>query len=212
MHDETLIADTVAITGHRDFTDVGSLYRGLDRTNARQYVFGGARGIDSRALEYIGKTRPGSIRTVVVPNRLVDQPAEARAIIRKYSTHTIELKNRGFSRFQLRNNYMVNRSNAVRAFYDHRPTGGTINTIRYAQRVGKPVHVWSIKTVDMNRFNRMSPDKFITWMKEMRGLKVGLQAIKGIVINFMHNLAGGPGMSYIPEIKAEIEIWEAIGY
>lgn len=185
MPENTLTADIITITGHRDFTDVGSLYRGLDQTNAKQYYLGGARGIDTRALEYLGETRPGSIRTVVVPNRLSHQPAEARVVISKYATNIIELKNTGYNRYQLRNEFMVDRSQSVRAFYDYRPAGGTFNTIKYANSVGKPVGIWGMETVDINAYDKMSPVKFELWLNEMNELNVSEKCVKGIALNYL---------------------------
>lgn len=200
MLNDILTADIIAITGHRNFTDVGALYRGLDRTNARQYIFGGARGIDSRALEYVGKTRPYSMRTVVVPNQLSHQPYQARVVISKYATNIVELRNTGYNRYQLRNEYMVNKSSAVRAFYDYRPTGGTYNTIQYARSIGKPVGIWGMETVDFDVYNKMSPDRFLHWMDEMKQMEVSEKSLKGIVLNFINKLKGQHGRVYIPSI------------
>ncbi len=204
MPDEILNAEIIAITGHRNFTDVGSLYRGIDNTNARQYILGGARGIDSRALEYIGETRPQSIRTVVVPNRIVNQPYQARVVISKYATNVIELRNTGYNRYQLRNEYMVTRSNAVRAFYDYRPAGGTFNTIKYANRIGRPVGIWGMETVDFSVYQKMSPEKFINWIDEMKNMNVSEKAAKGIVLNYINGLTTMAGRANIPKILSAL--------
>ena len=87
-----------AISGHRDYPDRAALFRGLDNLHSDRYLFGGARGFDTDALKYIGRTQPGSQRIVVVPNRLIDQPKYTIPITKKYSTEIIELKNTGISK------------------------------------------------------------------------------------------------------------------
>ncbi|MBA7572488.1 hypothetical protein ES708_14268 [subsurface metagenome] len=131
------VSDIIAISGHRDYPDRASFLRGLDNLRAREYIFGGARGADSDALYHIARTQPKAIRTVIVPNRAIDQPVSARQITSQHATRVIELKNTGAGRFQIRNRAMVDRSTHLRAFYDFRGSGGTLNTIEYARSKGK---------------------------------------------------------------------------
>jgi len=209
MNYESLKADIIAITGHRDFSDTGALYRGLDNTFSREYMFGGARGADKVSLEYLARTQPGALRTVVVPNRLVDQPASARVSIGKYSTKVIELRNTGVNRYQLRNRFMVDNSNAVRAFYDGRGSGGTYNTINYAQSKGVNVKVWWLRPLDMRSILAKTPDEFNVWMRSARKLKVPLRAIKGIILEYSKSLAArtGAGFIQLPETQEFIQMY-----
>lgn len=185
MPEDIFQSNIIAITGHRDYPDRGSLYRGLDRLRGREYLLGGARGVDSDALEYLGKTQPHSRRTVVVPNRLSDQPLSTRAITKRWSTKVIELGNAGRNRFTLRNRYLVDNSSHTRAFYDFRGRGGTYNTIQYARSKGKSIDVWSLKKFDQDDVMRKTPSQFRSWFNNMRGMKVNLSAIKRIIVQFI---------------------------
>jgi len=178
----------IAITGHRDYPDRAALYRGLDNMHARHYYFGGARGIDSDALEYISKTQPGSIRTVVVPNRIVDQPTAAQVSIKRYATNVIELKNSGPDRFMIRNRFMVNKSNRTNAFYDFRGRGGTYNTIEYARTKGKLGTVNSLREFKSEEFSNMSKQQLHSTINQMKRYKIGLSGLKMILLNIIRNV------------------------
>lgn len=179
------VSDIIAISGHRDYPDRASFFRGLDNLRAREYVFGGARGADSDALEYISKTQPRSVRTVIVPNRAIDQPLSARNITNRHATRVIELRNKGAGRFQIRNRAMVDRSTHLRAFYDFRGKGGTLNTINYAKSKGKSFDTWTLRKYDQAQFMKKSPKEFGTWFNRMRGFNVNLSAIKLLIIRFI---------------------------
>lgn len=179
------ISDIIAITGHRDYPDPGALYKGLDKLRAREYVFGGARGVDSRALEHIAKTQPGAVRTVVVPNRVADQPAAARLMIRRHATNVVELRNPGLGRYRLRNEYMVRRSTHVRAFYDFRGRGGTFNTINYSRRIGKSFDVWPMNEFNQAEIMKKSPAEFKAWVNEMKRHRVDVRCIKSLLLQFI---------------------------
>jgi len=185
MPEKIFRANIIAITGHRDYPDRGNLYRGLDRLKANHYLFGGARGVDSDALEYLGKTQPGTRRTVVVPNRLSDQPLSSQRITKRWSTNVIELKHPGKNRFQLRNQYLVDKSNHTRAFFDFRKSGGTYNTIQYARQKGKSLDVWSLKKFNQDDILKKSPREFRSWVGNMKNLRVNLSAVKMLIINFI---------------------------
>ena len=185
MPEGLTVSDIIAITGHRDYPDRGAFLRGLDNLRAREYIFGGARGADSDALEYISKTQPHSVRTVVVPNRVIDQPIYSRAIIKRDATRVIELRNTGADRFMIRNKNMVDRSTHVRAFYDFRGKGGTYNTIQYARLKGKPYDVWPLAQHNEAVIMKKTPEEFGEWFNRMRGFKVNLSSIKAIIIRFI---------------------------
>lgn len=179
------VSDIIAISGHRDYPDRASFLRGLDNLRAREYVFGGARGADSDALEYIARTQPRSMRTVVVPNRAIDQPLSARTITSQHATRVIELHNTGAGRFQIRNRAMVDRSTHLRAFYDFRGSGGTLNTINYARSSGKSFDTWNLRRYNEAEFMKKSPKEFGKWFQKMRGFNVHLRAVKGMVIRYI---------------------------
>lgn len=185
MPNNILSSDIIALTGHRDYPDRAAMFRGLDRLRAKEYILGGARGFDSDALEYLGKTQPGSKRTVMVPNRLSNQPVSTRAITRKWSTNLVELRNSGYNRYRVRNEAMVNKSTHVRAFYDFRGSGGTYNTIKYAQKSGKSMDVWSMKNFNQDEIMKKSPSQFKSWLGNMKGMKVNLSALKRLIIQFI---------------------------
>ncbi|MEU9098728.1 hypothetical protein [Streptomyces sp. NPDC048361] len=77
---------TVAITGtrtteHRPRHDYGVLFAAhLAAFTDGHFLIGGARGIDSLALEWLARSTDAHI-TVVVPGTLAQQPAEARHVV-----------------------------------------------------------------------------------------------------------------------------------
>jgi len=175
--------EIIAITGHRYYPDRAALYRGLDGLRARQYYLGGARGVDTDALEYLSRTQPKSIRTVVVPNRVIDQPLYSQTIINKNASNIIELKNYGPDRYMIRNRYMVDHSTKVNAFYDFRGSGGTFNTIEYSKRINKPFTVTPMVDYNYKKLTEMPVPEFESWVKKMKQFKVNLSAIKGIIVS-----------------------------
>ena len=185
MPEGLTIYDVIAISGHRDYPDPGSFYRGLDNLRAREYVFGGARGADTDALNYLARTQPNALRTVVVPNRVRDQPYIARASIRLHGQHVIELKNTGFNRYQIRNEFMVNRANHTRAFYDFRGRGGTYNTIQYCKTNNKSYDIWSVEKIDQSEIMEKSKSEFDQWMERNRSLKVNPSSVKGFAVAYI---------------------------
>jgi hypothetical protein len=179
----------VAFTGNRDYTDRAALYKGIDQVKAERWYFGGARGADNDALEYLSRTQPGTERVVVTPNRLIDQPFSVQETIRTRSTQIVELKNTGPDRFQVRNKYMVDQADKVVAFNDGRTTGGTANTIRYAESVGKPVEMIRWQDVDMNDIMAKNEDDLLDWIELCREQNVQKLAIKRTVIQAMKQFA-----------------------
>lgn len=152
---------------------------------ARHYYFGGARGVDSDALAHISRTQPHSVRTVVVPNRVIDQPASARAQIKRYATEVIELRNTGPDRYMIRNHYMVDHSSRTNAFYDYRGRGGTFNTIEYARSQGKLGVVNSLRDYDINEYRDMSMSEFHDTMVQMKRYNVPLSAAKMLLLQMI---------------------------
>lgn len=179
------VDDIIAITGHRVYPDRAALYNGLDQMHAKQYYFGGARGVDSDALAHIARTQPGSVRTVVVPNRLIDQPVAAQNIIKQHATNVIELRNTGPDRYMIRNRYMVDHSTKTHAFYDYRGRGGTYNTIEYARLKMKLGEVHSLRDFDFGEFRNLSRTEFHDLMVQMRSYKVNLSAVKMMLLNMI---------------------------
>jgi len=177
--------DSITITGHRDYPDRAALYKGINQLEANQYYFGGANGVDSDALEYIGKTQPTSIRTVVVPNKVSDQPFHARAIIKNYATNVIELNNSGPDRYFIRNRYMVDNSSKTVAFYDFRGRGGTLQTMNYAQNKGKLLTTNPLVEFDKNKILNVNQTQARSWINEMRLKKVSLSAIKMLILQLI---------------------------
>lgn len=191
MPEEIIKADIIGITGNRDYPDRAGLFRGLDKLQARQYYFGGARGADSDALEYIAKTQPVSSRTVVVPNTLAAQPVSTQGTTSRYATEVIELKNTGTDRYQIRNRYIVDHSNRVAAFTDGRKSGGTYNTIQYAESKGVPVDIQPLISMDKNVILAKGNDDFLFWMEQAEKAKVPQMAIKGIVVEYVKGMEPG---------------------
>ena len=196
MPGEIITAGTITISGHRDYPDRAGLFRGLDRLRADTYILGGARGADTDALEYLSRTQPGSNRTVVVPNRVQDQSVLSRESISQNATKVIELKNVGSDRFKIRNRFMVDSSDKLAAFYDGRGSGGTFNTIQYAQSKGVPVEI--IQLVEMNEAAVLSleMDEFNEWLDECGRAKVPQACVKGLAVRGMKRFpkAAWPGM------------------
>lgn len=204
--------DIIAITGHRDYPDRAALYRGLDSMRARQYYLGGARGVDSDALEYIARTQPGSVRTVVVPNRVIDQPLSSQTAIKRYATNVIELRNTGPDRYMVRNRFMVDHSSRTVAFYDYRGRGGTYNTIEYARSKGKLGVVNSLNDYDIDYYRDMSQYEFHDMMCQMKRYNVPLSSVKTLllqmIIEFFHKTVTSffKGLGYVG-VKTIEQFW-----
>ncbi len=190
MPGESVYTRSIAITGHRTYPDRGALFKGLDQLHAKQYYFGGARGVDSDALEYISRTQPASQRTVVIPDRLSRQPRATIGITQRHATRVIELGNTGTDRYMIRNRYIVDKSQHLRAFYDYRGRGGTFNTINYARSQGKPVSITSMVETDLSRFKTYSDSEFRTWMNTQRSNGVPQTSVKGVIMGYFKGAYG----------------------
>lgn len=210
MSDETDII--IAITGHREYGDPAALYNGLDGLKAKQYFFGGARGVDCDALEYIARTQPGAIRTVVVPNTVSAQPLSSQRIITRYATEIIELKNTGPDRYMIRNQYMVDHSTNVKAFYDFRGSGGTYNTIEYSRQTGKPFSVHPMMNYDIQYYQDMSQAELSSWIKQMNYHNVKFNSFKSILLGILKTTYHGNMSAFAeamgaPGAKSLEQVW-----
>lgn len=179
--------DSITITGHRVYPDRAALYRGLDRISARQYFLGGAQGVDNDALKYLSESQPGALKTVVVPNRVIDQPLLSRVAIEKYATRVVELRNTEPGRYAIRNRFMVDQSKKTVGFYDFRGRGGTFQTINYALNKGKLLEVNPLVEFDVGKILARSPGQQLNWIKRMKNFKTNLSGVKGIILQIMKN-------------------------
>lgn len=203
MPEGYVVADIIAISGHREYPDRAALFRGLDQLKARTYLFGGARGIDTDALEYIGKTQPHSLRTVIVPNRLADQPKLTIPITNKYATSVVELGHTGAGRFMNRNRYLVNHSNHLRAFYDFRKSGGTYNTIEYARNTDRPFSITPMIVQDLNKYTVYTEKEMWEFMNTTQANQVPLSHVKAVITGYFRQRVG-----YIPaDVVVRLQSW-----
>lgn len=198
--------DIIAITGHRDFSDIGAVYRGLDQLRAREYVFGGARGLDTEALKYLARTQADRLRTVVVANRVVDQPQVAREAIRRFATRIVELRNTGPDRFMIRNRYMVDYATHLRAFYDGRLRGGTYRTLQYARRLLKPFSITDLKPLDIVKDLYLPFELFRQRLRDAFVHGESIPGSKHMACLYMQNLS--PGQVAI--LKADLRELESM--
>ncbi len=108
--------------------------------------FGGALGADTVALRAAHEFREGKRPhlTVVAPDTAARQPFEARKWF-KLADEVIELhypitKNDGYESFKQRNQYIVDISTSLVAFWNGDSKSGTGSAVRMAQQVGLIVH------------------------------------------------------------------------
>lgn len=144
---------SIAITGTRKTSGISiwDMYRLVDDVlapfNAEEmhWFVGGANGMDTYALRWFIKHAVGRV-TIVVPWTLDQQPAEAKRYIRAaMGTERFDLVELQHPRFpapeayHARNHDMVDRSELVIGFPElHASSGGTVATLEYAERQGKP--------------------------------------------------------------------------
>ncbi|MDJ1131542.1 hypothetical protein [Streptomyces iconiensis] len=106
------------------------------------FYLGGARGIDSLALEWLARWTPAAL-TVVVPGTLDQQPQEARqAVARAWDrvTHLVELRADALDAeaYEARNRWMVDRTTLTIGFPVGTSRGsGTRRTLDYTAEQGK---------------------------------------------------------------------------
>ncbi|WP_231329751.1 DNA-processing protein DprA [Actinomadura graeca] len=134
-------------TAHRPLIEYRALFEEYIAPFAREgvrFLIGGASGIDSLSLLWLGSETAVDL-TVVVPATLRDQPADARHAVEAMQeagrlTEVVELG--GETRtpgYHARNRWMVDRADAVIGFPRRgTETSGTWYTLGYAAKQGKP--------------------------------------------------------------------------
>jgi len=127
----------VAIIGSRDFTDYKLLEDTLDMMNLNPtfIISGGARGADTLAMEYANKR---GIPTKVYEAHWND--LNARPL--KIKTNSVGVKYNALAGFN-RNKLIVNDADVIIAFWDGQ-SPGTKNSVEYADKKGKRVHIIQI--------------------------------------------------------------------
>lgn len=181
-------ADVIAISGHREGYARSEMFRGLRALRANEYIFGGARGVDSEALDFLGRTQNAAWRTVIVPNRVADQPAVARTAIAAWADDVVELRNTGPGRFQIRNRAMVDRADRLAAFYDFRGRGGTYNTIEYARAVDKAFSVVPVQANTLGLSPYASIGEIEAYARQLELLHLSRENAKGIIFGLLKGL------------------------
>lgn len=144
---------SVAITGTRSIGDapVDGLAEAFEAylrpfcdSTAHFYV-GGASGVDTAALQWLAKNSEAAL-TVVVPCRIVDQPAGSAEVVDRLRgeerlADVVEMGATllGKAAYHARNRWMVDRSDLVIGFPrgDESVGGGTWYTLNYAAEQGK---------------------------------------------------------------------------
>lgn len=144
---------SVAITGTRSIGDAPSdevaaafeaYLRPFADAGAHFYV-GGASGVDTAALQWLASSSEVAL-TVVVPCRIVDQPAGSAALIERLRgeerlADVVEMGAAllGKAAYHARNRWMVDHAGLVIGFPrgDESVGGGTWYTLDYAAEQGK---------------------------------------------------------------------------
>jgi len=180
--------EVIAISGHRRGYARSEMFRGLEGLRGREYIFGGARGVDTEALEYLGRTQNAAWRTVIVPNRVADQPAVARGAIGRWADTVVELRNPGPGRYQIRNVAMVDRGDRLVAFYDFRGRGGTYNAMEYARAVGKAWSVVPVQSVTMGLSPYASIEEIEAFARQLEAMHLSRENAKGIIFGLLKGI------------------------
>lgn len=144
---------SVAITGTRSIGDApvdklaevfDAYLRPFSDAKAHFYV-GGASGVDTAALQWLASNSEASL-TVVVPCRIVDQPAGSAEVVDRLRgedrlADVVEMGATllGKAAYHARNRWMVDHSGLVIGFPrgDESVGGGTWYTLNYAAEQGK---------------------------------------------------------------------------
>lgn len=144
---------SVAITGTRSIGDAPddelaeafeAYLRPFSGPRAHFYV-GGASGVDTAALQWLAKNSDAAL-TVVVPCRIVDQPAGSTEVIDRLRgeerlADVVEMGATllGKAAYHARNRWMVDHSGLVIGFPrgDESVGGGTWYTLNYAAEQGR---------------------------------------------------------------------------
>lgn len=143
---ELALRDALVVTGSRDITRSAARREFARRLAAwlgqgRVWLVGGARGLDAWALEWL--VERNETCCAVVPFTVARQPAGVQEILRR-ATRQIELGlPEGKQAYIRRNYYMVEHAAVVVGFWSGKP-GGTLATIRYAEKRGREVHWYPV--------------------------------------------------------------------
>ena len=131
----------------------------------QQFITGGALGVDLDAADVVlslQQKAPTLGHLLVLPyekqgDRYALKDKNRHNVIQKQSEVIILSDNYTPWCMQQRNEYMVDNADLVAAFVSGKKTGGTYNTIRYAQKTGKPVFFF-----DLDTCGKMPSEKWIT--------------------------------------------------
>jgi predicted Rossmann fold nucleotide-binding protein DprA/Smf involved in DNA uptake len=144
---------SVAITGTRSIGDAPvdelaeafSAYLGPFAGSTAHFYVGGASGVDTAALQWLAANTEAAL-TVVVPCRIVDQPAGSAQVIERLQSEgrladVVEMGATllGKQAYHARNRWMVDRADIVIGFPRGAESagGGTWYTLNYAAEQGK---------------------------------------------------------------------------
>ena len=147
------MVDALTVTGTRAVpSEPDACLEGLFETFLRPFAgphttvhVGGAAGIDTAALDWLGRRSDAAV-VVVVPGAVCDQPEVAVRAVRRWQSSgqlaaVIELgaERIGTDAYHARNRWMVDRSRLVVGFpKGDDPTSGTRYTLDYATGLGLP--------------------------------------------------------------------------
>ena len=128
----------------RGYTELFQAYLGPFSDSAAHFYVGGASGVDTAAAQWLAKNSEATL-TVVVPCRIVDQPAGSAEVIDRLRgegrADVVEMGATllGKAAYHERNRWMVDRSALVIGFPrgDESVGGGTWYTLNYAAEQGK---------------------------------------------------------------------------
>lgn len=144
---------TCCFTGHRNLTDEQRKIVTIELVGCVEYLInegythfitGMASGVDLLAAGIIlqfKRTNKNIFLEAAVPhqNRLKCNDPNFINILNRSDKVTVIQEKYDISCFMKRNKYMVNNSDIVIAIWDGRKSGGTYNTIKYAESQGKKV-------------------------------------------------------------------------
>ena len=137
----------IVITGSRDIPR--EIARGLFAKHLlpwlgseKQWLIGGARGIDHWAAEWLLEKEEQCL--IVVPFSVADQPKEVQSILSRIpNVKELHLSKSKASYIQ-RNRYMVDHAAVVLGFWSGK-AGGTLSTIQYALSKRRELHVYVVE-------------------------------------------------------------------
>jgi uncharacterized phage-like protein YoqJ len=146
LEEQLAVTDAITITGSREFLtfapdELFSSVLGAFVGYKRMWLLGGAIGVDQLATEWLLSKKEQVI--AVVPFTVREQPKVVHGTLTKVG-QCIDLQLRKSKKAYIdRNEFMVNRSSTVIAFWNGEK-GGTWSTIQFALRQRKQVHVYPI--------------------------------------------------------------------